>query len=187
MRRARRKPSLGPANLELGAVSKPPTIDVLDRELIAALQENGREAFRRIAARLGVSEGTIRHRYARLVSANVLQVTAITNPLGLGFEAMAIIAINTDASTSAIADELATWKEASYVVVTAGQFDLIVELVCVNRAHLLERINAIRELEGVVSTETFVYLQLCKQLYNWGTATNGESEAAPASAEGLSR
>jgi Lrp/AsnC family transcriptional regulator for asnA, asnC and gidA len=67
-----------------------------------------------------------------------------------------------------VAEEIARWEEAGYVVVTAGQFDVLVELLCVDRRHLLELTNRIRALDGVTSTESFLYLELCKQVYEWG-------------------
>jgi Lrp/AsnC family transcriptional regulator for asnA, asnC and gidA len=156
-----------------GAVSRGRRIDALDQRIVEALQANGRESFRRIAAQLGVSEATVRARYARLCADDILQVVGVTNPLGLGFEAMAMVGIRTAGAPEAVADELASWPEASYVLVTAGQFDLLVELVCGDRRQLLDLTNRMRALDGVVSTETFLYLQMCKQLYDWGTHANG--------------
>jgi Lrp/AsnC family transcriptional regulator for asnA, asnC and gidA len=152
-----------------GPVSRPRTIDALDRRLIEALQENGRESFRSIAARLGVSEATIRARYARLVEDDILQVVAVTNPLGLGFDGMAMVGIKASGSPEPVADAIAAWEEADYVLVTAGQFDLLVEVVCADRRELLDLTNRMRALPGVVSTETFLYLDMVKQLYDWGT------------------
>lgn len=152
-----------------GPVSRPRRIDALDTRIIEALQENGRESFRRIAAHVGVSEATVRARYARLCSDDILQVVGVTNPLGLGFDAMAMVGVKTTGSPEAVADEIAAWAEASYVLVTAGHFDILVEVVCADRRELLEMTNRMRGLEGVVSTETFLYLQMCKQLYDWGT------------------
>jgi Lrp/AsnC family transcriptional regulator for asnA, asnC and gidA len=151
-----------------GAVTPARRVDDLDRRIIEALQENGRESFRRIAARLGVSEGTVRARYARLTSEGILQVVAVTNPLGLGFE-QALIGVKTSGPPSEVADQISRWPEADYVVVTAGQFDLVVELVASDRRGLLELTNRLRALGGVVSTETFFYLEMWKQLYDWGT------------------
>ena len=151
-----------------GAVTPARRVDELDRRIIEALQENGRESFRRIAARLGVSEGTVRARYARLTSEGILQVVAVTNPLGLGFE-QALIGVKTSGPPSEVADQISRWPEADYVVVTAGQFDLVVELVASDRRGLLELTNRLRALAGVVSTETFFYLEMWKQLYDWGT------------------
>src|ERR671937_3196687 len=157
-----------------GAVTRPRHVDAVDKAIIEALQRNGRESFRRIAADVGVSEATIRARYARLRDTNVLQVLGVTNPLGLGFDAMAMVGVRTAGPPENIADEVAGWDEASYVVVTAGQFDLLVELVCADRRQLLDRTNRIRALDGVVSTESFLYLELWKQLYDWGArVSNG--------------
>ena len=151
-----------------GAVSAAPHLDRIDQRLIEALQKNGREPFRRIAADVGVSEATIRARYQRLCEDNILQVTGVTNPLGLGFDAIAMVGIRTGGAPEPVADEISQWDEAGYVVVTAGQFDILVELVCADRRQLLDVTNRMRELDGVVSTESFLYLELWKQLYDWG-------------------
>lgn len=170
---------LGGPSARRGPVSRAPRIDEIDKGIVEALQKNGREPFRRIAADLGVSEATIRARYGRLVEENVLQVTGVTNPLGLGFDAMAMVGIRTSGPPEAVADAIARWDEAGYVVVTAGQFDLLVELVCPDRHALLDLTNRIRSLPGVVSTETFLYLDLWKQLYDWGARVR-DGEAAEA-------
>jgi Lrp/AsnC family transcriptional regulator, regulator for asnA, asnC and gidA len=151
-----------------GPVSAPRRIDALDLRIIEALQANGRESFRGIAARLGVSEATIRARYARLCADDILQVVGVTNPLGLGFE-QALVGVKTAGSPQPVADEIASWDEADYVVITAGQYDLVVELVASHRRELLELTNRLRAIEDVVSTETFLYLDMVKQLYDWGT------------------
>jgi Lrp/AsnC family transcriptional regulator for asnA, asnC and gidA len=151
-----------------GPVSRPRRLDAVDRGVIEALQKNGREPFRRIAARMGVSEATVRARYAKLCADDILQVTGVTNPLGLGFEAQAMVGIRTSGPPAVVADVIAAWDEADYVVITAGQFDLLVELVCEDRRHLLDVTNRLRALDGVVSTESFLYLELWKQLYDWG-------------------
>jgi Lrp/AsnC family transcriptional regulator for asnA, asnC and gidA len=155
-----------------GAVSRPRSLDAVDQAIIEALQKNGREPFRRIAAEVGVSEATIRARYARLCDDNILQVTGVTNPLGLGFEAQAMVGIRTAGAPEPVADAIARWDEAGYVVITAGQFDILVEVVCADRRELLDLTNRIRELEGVASTESFLYLELWKQLYDWGARVN---------------
>jgi Lrp/AsnC family transcriptional regulator for asnA, asnC and gidA len=151
-----------------GPISAPPRIDALDQGIIEALQANGRESFRAIASRLGVSEATVRARYARLCGEDILQVVGVTNPLGLGFE-QALVGVKTAGAPEPVADEIASWIEADYVVVTAGQYDLVVEVVATDRRELLELTNRMRALDGVVSTEIFFYLEMWKQLYDWGT------------------
>ena len=160
-----------------GAVAPRRRLDRLDTTIIEALQKDGREPFRRIAAVAGVSEATVRARYSRLCEDGILQVTAVTNPLGLGFEAEAMIGISASGSPQALADELSRWDEVDYVVITAGRFDVIIEVLCVDRRHLLEVTNRIRALDGVHSTESFLYLELWKQLYDWG-ARSARSKTA---------
>jgi Lrp/AsnC family transcriptional regulator for asnA, asnC and gidA len=150
-----------------GPVS-PARLDDLDRKIVEALQNNGRESFRGIASRLGVSEATVRARYSRLTGAGVLQVVGVTNPLGLGFE-QALVGVKTSGPPETVADEISRWPEADYVVVVAGQYDIVVEVVASDRRHLLDITNRMRALEGVVSTETFFYLAMWKQLYDWGS------------------
>ena len=157
-----------------GPVTRPRSLDRVDRGIIEALQENGRCSFRGIAAQVGVAEATVRARYGRLVGDGILQVTGVTNPLGLGFEAMAMIGVNTTGSPQPVADELTTWEETSYVVVTAGRYDVLVEVVCTDRRHLLELTSRVRALPDVVTTETFLYLQLAKQVFGWGTRLREE-------------
>jgi Lrp/AsnC family transcriptional regulator for asnA, asnC and gidA len=161
-----------------GAVGLPRSLDHIDQSIIEALQKNGRESFRRIAAGVGVSEATIRARYARLCDDNILQVAGITNPLGLGFEAEAMVGIRTAGSPEPVADEISTWDEADYVVITAGRFDILVELLCADRRELLDLTNRIRALDDVVSTETFLYLELRKQLYDWGARVQNDMRTA---------
>jgi len=165
------------ASTPRGPVQRARRVDAIDKGIIEALQANGREAFRRIAVTLGVSEATIRARYAKLVEDDILQVTGVTNPLGLGFDAQAMVGVRTAGAPDSVADEIAQWPEASYVVVVAGQFDVLVELICADRRGLLDVTNRIRAHADVISTESFLYLELMKQSYDWGAREHdGRSE-----------
>jgi Lrp/AsnC family transcriptional regulator, regulator for asnA, asnC and gidA len=171
--RAMRSPDVQPLRIptsgsERGPVAPARRTDDLDRSIIEALQANGRESFRAIASRVGVSEATVRARYGRLTTEGILQVVGVTNPLGLGYE-QALVGVKTSGSPEDAADEIVRWPEADYVIATAGQFDLVVELVATDRRHLLELTSRLRALPDVVSTETFVYLEMWKQLYDWGS------------------
>ena len=161
--------------LTRGPVRRPASLDELDGRIIGALQANGREAFRAMATSFGVSEATIRNRYARLVETGALQVTAVTNPLGMGYEAQTLLGVTADGPPERVADVLAQWPEAIYVVVCAGRFDILVELVSRDRRDLLDLINRVRTLDGVTGTESFVYLDLVKQLFDWGAQPVGEA------------
>jgi len=184
LRVIRQRPYNKAQGVARGPVGQARRLDDVDRALIEALQQNGRDSFRRIAGEVGVSEATIRSRYQRLCDDGIVQVTAVTNPLGLGFDAMAMVGVRTSGPPEDVAERIAQLEEADYVVVAAGQFDLLVELVCVDRRHLLDVTNRIRALDGVASTETFVYLELHKQLYDWGIRKAPDDSPAAAGAEG---
>jgi Lrp/AsnC family transcriptional regulator for asnA, asnC and gidA len=98
-----------------------------------------------------------------------MQIVAVTDPLTLGFRRQAMIGIKTDGDLEKVASELAEMEEIDYVVITAGSFDVLAEVVCENDGHLLEILMRIRAVPYVTSTETFVYLRLRKQTYSWGT------------------
>ena len=98
-----------------------------------------------------------------------MQIVAVTDPLTLGFRRQAMIAIKTDGDLEKVASQLAEMEEIDYVVITAGSFDVLAEVVCEDDDHLLEILSRVRAVPYVTSTETFVYLKLRKQTYSWGT------------------
>jgi Lrp/AsnC family transcriptional regulator for asnA, asnC and gidA len=146
-------------------------VSELDKRIIEHLQQDGRRPFTQIAADLGVSEAAVRARTNRLVERGIVQVVGVTDPLKLGFRQMAMIGVRCERDTLVhVAEEVATFPEVDYVVITAGSYDLLIETVCEDNAALLEFIaEKLRTIEGVRDTETFVYLRMVKQTYQWGT------------------
>jgi Lrp/AsnC family transcriptional regulator for asnA, asnC and gidA len=144
-------------------------LDAVDRRIIESLQTDGRRAFTALAREAGVSEAAVRARVRRLKDAGVIDVVAVTNPLMVGFDVMAIVGIRANSNLEQIADAVSAWDETSYVVILSGSFDLMVEIVCADNHHLLELVQRIREVPGVTATETFMYLDLHKQTFSWGT------------------
>jgi len=146
-------------------------IDELDKRIIEHLQEDGRRPFTHIAGELGVSEAAVRARTNRLVERGILQIVGVTDPLRIGFRQMAMIGIRCEASKlMAVAEQLAEFPEVDYVVVTAGAYDILVETVCEDNEALLHFLaERLRGVDGVRDTETFVYLRMLKQTYQWGT------------------
>ncbi len=142
--------------------------DDISKQIIEQLQEDGRRSYAAIGKAVGLSEAAVRQRVQRLLDAGVMQIVAVTDPLTLGFRRQAMIGIKTDGDLEKVADQLADMEEIDYVVVTAGSFDLLVEVVCKDDDHLLEILEPVRAVP-VSSTETFVYLKLRKQTYTWGT------------------
>ncbi len=146
------------------------TLDDVSKAIINQLQQDGRRPYATIGKAVGLSEAAVRQRVQRLIESGVMQIVAVTDPLTVGFSRAAMIGIRVEGDSEIVAEKLEGFSEVDYVVVTAGSFDLLVEVVCEDDDHLLEIINKrIRAIPGVVTTESFVYLKLRKQIYTWGT------------------
>ena len=146
-----------------------PTLDEVSKAIIEQLQQDGRRSYAAIGKVVGLSEAAVRQRVQRLIESGVMQVVAVTDPIELGFARQAMVGIEVTGPLDEVADALAELDEVDYVVVTAGSYDVLVEVVCESDDHLLELISGkIRAIPGVVSTETFMYLRLRKQTYSWG-------------------
>ncbi len=145
-------------------------LDSVSKAIIEQLQEDGRRPYAAIGKAVGLSEAAVRQRVQKLQDQGVMQIVAVTDPLTVGFRRQAMVGINVEGDIEPVADALAEMGEVEYVVITAGSFDLLIEIVCEDDDHLLEMINKrIRALPGVRTTESFVYLKLRKQTYTWGT------------------
>ncbi|MEU3461795.1 Lrp/AsnC family transcriptional regulator [Streptomyces sp. NPDC006733] len=148
----------------------PGVLDSVSKAIIEQLQEDGRRPYAAIGKAVGLSEAAVRQRVQKLQDQGVMQIVAVTDPLTVGFRRQAMVGINVEGDIEPVADALAEMGEVEYVVITAGSFDLLIEIVCEDDDHLLEMINKrIRALPGVRTTESFVYLKLRKQTYTWGT------------------
>jgi Lrp/AsnC family transcriptional regulator for asnA, asnC and gidA len=145
-------------------------LDDTSKAIIEQLQEDGRRPYATIGRAVGLSEAAVRQRVQRLLDAGVMQIVAVTDPMQVGFPRQAMVGVRTSGDLEATADRLSEIAEVDYVVITAGSFDLLTEVVARNDDHLMEILQSIRAVPGVSSTETFVYLRLRKQTYSWGTA-----------------
>ncbi|MFM1844729.1 MAG: hypothetical protein RI917_47 [Actinomycetota bacterium] len=145
-------------------------LDEVSKLIIEQLQKDGRKSYAEIGKVVGLSEAAVRQRVQKLTESGVLQIVAVTDPLKLGFSRQAMIGIRCVGDSMQVADAIAKIPSVDYVVLTAGSFDIMAEVVCEDDDQLIELLNdKIRSLPGVVSSETFVYLRLHKQFYNWGT------------------
>jgi Lrp/AsnC family transcriptional regulator for asnA, asnC and gidA len=144
-------------------------LDDVSKAIIEQLQEDGRRPYATIGRAVGLSEAAVRQRVQRLLDAGVMQIVAVTDPLQLGFPRQAMVGIRTSGDLEETADQLAEIAEVDYVVITAGSFDLLAEVVARNDDHLLEILKLMRAVPGVTTTEAFMYLKLRKQTYSWGT------------------
>jgi Lrp/AsnC family transcriptional regulator for asnA, asnC and gidA len=144
-------------------------LDEVSKAIIEQLQQDGRRSYAAVGKVVGLSEAAVRQRVQRLIDGGVMQIVAVTDPLELGFARQAMIGLNVEGELEGIADQLAAMDEVEYVVITAGSFDILAEVVCESDEHLLEVLSTrIRAIPRVKTTESFVYLKLRKQTYSWG-------------------
>ena len=144
-------------------------LDDVAKAIIEQLQQDGRRSYAAIGKEVGLSEAAVRQRVQRLIDSGVMQVVAVTDPLQLGFARQAMVGIEVTGPLEPVAEALAALDEVDYVVITAGSYDVLAEVVCESDQRLLELISdKIRRIDGVSRTETFMYLKLRKQTYSWG-------------------
>jgi Lrp/AsnC family transcriptional regulator, regulator for asnA, asnC and gidA len=144
-------------------------LDDLSKQIIEQLQQDGRRSYAAIGKAVGLSEAAVRQRVQRLIETGAMQIVAVTDPLTLGFPRQTMVGIRCGGDLERVASHLASMEEIDYVVITAGSFDLLIEIVCENDDQLLDILSRVRGIPSVTTTETFVYLKLCKQTYSWGT------------------
>ena len=144
-------------------------MDELDYLILNALQEDGRTPFTQIAKKAGVAESTIRSRYANLVDQGIVQTIAVIDPFAVGYNAPALIGVNVEpGKIYTVAEALEKLTEVSYLVLTLGGYDLVLEVFCRDREHLTKFItNQIQDIPGVRSTETLVIGQIFKLSFFW--------------------
>lgn len=144
-------------------------LDDVDKQIISALQADGRRPYSRIAADVGVSESVVRYRAQRLEQAGVLQVVGIADPLAIGFDRMALIGVKVrPGALDDVCAAITALPETSYVAAIAGAYDVIVEVICRDTAHFTELLKRLHVVDGVTSTESFLVLEIHKMAYGWG-------------------
>lgn len=144
-------------------------LDRLSKAIIEQLQQDGRRSYAAIARAVGLSEAATRQRVQRLIDEGVVQIAAVTDAAAVGFHRMAMLGVNVEGDIQGVADKLTAVDGAEYVVICAGQYDCLMEVVCEDDGRLLEIIDTVRSIPGVRSTATFVYLRVAKESYQWGT------------------
>src|SRR5690606_23243505 len=137
--------------------NRPLALDDVSKAIIEQLQEDGRRSYAEIGKAVGLSEAAVRQRVQKLTEAGVMQVVAVTDPMQLGFYRQAMIGVRVTGDSRIVAEKLGEIPAVDYVVLTAGSFDILAEIVCENDDELIELLNdRIRRIEGVQATETFV-------------------------------
>lgn len=139
-------------------------MDEIDRGILAFLQEDGRKRFTEIAKELEVTEGTVRNRVAKLQDANVMRITALVDPLRVGYDAPAMVGVSIQSPyLGQAAAEMAVFPEVGYLIMVSGEYDLIVEIFCRDREHLASFLrDKLQNVTGVMRTQTFFILHTYK-------------------------
>jgi Lrp/AsnC family transcriptional regulator for asnA, asnC and gidA len=144
-------------------------LDDVDKAIIRALQADGRIPYSKLGPMVGLSQAAVRQRVQRLTERGVMQVVAVTDPAMLGLGLQAMVGVRVEGDVRVAAKAVAEVEDVEYVVITAGRYDLLVEVVAADASRLLDLVtDGIRSAPGVVSTEILTYLQLVKQTYSWG-------------------
>lgn len=145
------------------------SLDPTDRQLVEALQKDGRASYADLAELVGLSPAATRLRVQRLLDAGVVQVVGVTDPLALGYPVMAALGVRVERNVRAVADRIADIRGVIYVVFTSGSFDLLVEVLCEDSARLLEVLDdEIRAIPDVRSVESFTYFGIHTHRFVWG-------------------
>jgi Lrp/AsnC family transcriptional regulator for asnA, asnC and gidA len=161
-------------------------IDQTSRRIIAMLQRDGRSPNTTIARAVGISESAVRARIQALTASGILQIIGLTDPGNMGFGVMAMIGVQASNDLNRIAELVSTWPETTYVVISAGSYDLLVELVCTDNNDLLRVVERLRAVDGVRSTESFIYISRHKLNYAYAADRDEDLLPTPATVEGSS-
>jgi len=148
------------------------TIDAVDCRMIELLQKDGRISHTEIAKSIGISEATVRTRLQRLIQEEYIQIVAVSNPLKLGYEVVGTIRIHVDIKKmDRIIRELKTIKALWHIVQTTGGTGIDTEFVLKSLDELNRLIfYQINRIDGVLRTETTLFLNYIKRQYDWGAA-----------------
>ena len=145
-----------------------PNIDDIDREIIRLLQIDGRTSYSQLGRTVGLSDAAARQRVNRLTAEGFIDIVAVTDPVKMGLQNQALLGIRVSDDTRKVAVEIGSLDSAVYVVMTAGRYDVIAEIVTRDREEFIEVSNAVRLLPGVDTVEVLPYLGITKETYDWG-------------------
>jgi Lrp/AsnC family transcriptional regulator for asnA, asnC and gidA len=147
-----------------GTGANRPRPDDIDRQLVLALQRDGRSSYARLAEIVGMSQAAVRTRVQRLIEAGVLQIAAVADPFAFGFDITAMVGITYSGDLVPLAEAVSRLEQVHFVVLTAGRYDCLAEVVCVDTDDLLSLVNGgIRAIPGVKDVEVITYLKMVKQ------------------------
>lgn len=144
-------------------------LDELDKGILAFLQQDGRTPYTKMAAVLGVAEGTIRKRVRRLEDAGYVRIVGVTDPFRTGIDTVALLWFKVERGyINHVVEAISSLKETWYVSYATGAFDLVVIVMLQSRQELLRFLNErVGRIKGIQATDTSIILEIRKQTYDW--------------------
>ena len=136
--------------------------DEMDRQIIRLLNTDGRISNNDIAAKLRVSEGTVRNRCKKLADAGLLKVAGLINPDDSPNRQLMLLGMNITSSKDLVkkASELAKLPNVESTYITAGRYDIIVEVWVDVKGGLIEFLSkTLAKVGGIASTESFLVMK----------------------------
>ena len=143
-------------------------MDAIDRQIIAALNEDGRAANAKIAKKVKVSEGTVRRRLKKLTSDKTIDIVTVQDPQKMGYQSEVLIGMQVEPDMlEEVASRMAEFKYTTLVSITTGTYDVFAWATLPNAESLGEFIrDHVGKTPGVQRTETFVSLGVRKRSYS---------------------
>ena len=143
-------------------------LDESDRRILRELQVDGRLPVAKLANVVGLSQTATRHRLQKMLKGDAIRIVALGDPRLLGFDVEAMIGVCADGDPNVIAEAFGKIPEVMNVMISAGRFSLMVEVICKSNYELQQLMtHQLQPVKGVRSLETFIYLECTKDSYNW--------------------
>lgn len=144
-------------------------IDSVDREIIAALKEDGRMSYAALAQRAGVAEGTARNRLIRLLETHTITIGPIVDQTKIGYRLNLWIGMRCRVGTlRTVADALAKLHAIRYVGATTGAYDVVCEAIFLSEVEMLAFFeHELPQVDGITDVQTALVLEIAKLGYEW--------------------
>jgi Lrp/AsnC family transcriptional regulator for asnA, asnC and gidA len=145
-------------------------IDNIDLEIVNMLMDDGRMHAAEVARRIGnISERAVRYRIDRMLENNVIRISAIVNPKGVGMNVVADVWLEVESdSIVEVAKKLADYENISYVACSIGETDVSVQVQARDTTEVYRFITeVIAKVPGVRKTTTSIVPLVLKDVYQW--------------------
>jgi Lrp/AsnC family transcriptional regulator, regulator for asnA, asnC and gidA len=153
--------------------------DIIDRNIVDLLLEDGRMPASEIARRVGggLSERVVRYRIERLVEEKVISLTAVVNPKSLGYPIVADVWLECESdSILEVAEKLSCYEMVSYVACAIGETDVSIQIIGRDTTEVYTFVTSvIGKVPGVRKTTTYIVPLVLKDVYQWRIPTGSVS------------